>query len=152
MSEKICVECGYKNPPEAKFCVNCGAKLVEDTSVSFISQNQLFLRLATIVSVAALLDILTNYTSWGLLTNIIYIIFAVIGIVGSVLILYGFFGAKYAKKLRYVYLGSLIAGIGFLLVYVTPLIAGKIFFFPAWIIFIYIFLMIRKYGRESIEA
>ena len=152
MSKKICTECGYSNPPEAKFCVNCGARLVEDVKTEFITQNQLFLRLATIVAIAGLLDILINTASQSLLSNALYVIFAFIGTVGSLLILYGFFGARYVKKLRYVYFGSFLAGIGFLLIYVTPLIVGKILFFPTWIIFIYIFLMIRKYGRESLEA
>jgi len=151
VAKLVCKECGAENPENAKFCVNCGAKLEVVQQGNFISQNQLFLRLATIVCVAAILDLMVNSISWGLLNNILYVVFALIGIAGSLLVLYGFFVAPYKKKLRLVYLGSLIASIGFLLIYILPILVGTVLFFPVWLILIYIFLMIRKYGIEDVS-
>jgi pSer/pThr/pTyr-binding forkhead associated (FHA) protein len=31
----ICSRCGHQNPPEARFCSNCGNRLEEDTTVTF---------------------------------------------------------------------------------------------------------------------
>ncbi len=147
----VCQECGAENPENAKFCVNCGAKLEAVAPGNFITQNQLFLRLATIVCVAAILDLMVNSISWGLFNNALYVIFALVGVIGSLLVLYGFFVAPYKKKLRFVYIGSLIASIGFLLIYILPILVGTVLFFPVWLILIYIFLMIRRYGIEDVS-
>ncbi len=95
---------------------------------------------------------MVNQISWGLFNNGLYVIFAVVGIIGSILVLYGFFVAPYRKKLKYVYFGSLIATVGFLLIYLLPIMVGTILFFPSWMILLYIFLMIRKYGREDVGS
>lgn len=150
MAGKVCRECGSENPSDAVYCIKCGAKIEDIHRDNFITQNQLFLRLATIVCIAAILDLMVNSISWGLFNIALYTVFAILGIIGSLLVLYGFFIAPYTKKIRFVYLGSFIASIGFLLVYLLPIMTGRVLFFPVWLILIYIFLMIRKYGLEYV--
>lgn len=37
MSERFCSECGHPNPRQARFCVNCGQRLVPFTTVAAIA-------------------------------------------------------------------------------------------------------------------
>ena len=72
-----CPKCGYENPPEAKYCLNCGYKLVQEERERFEGSGLLLLTSGTILIVTFLFNSLLRVFS---LLAIIYVIFGITSI------------------------------------------------------------------------
>ncbi|MFP3132980.1 MAG: zinc-ribbon domain-containing protein [Nitrososphaeria archaeon] len=72
-----CPKCGYENPPEAKYCLNCGYKLVQEERERFEGSGLLLITSGTILIVTFLFNALLRVFS---LLAIIYVIFGITSI------------------------------------------------------------------------
>ncbi|MFP3213591.1 MAG: zinc-ribbon domain-containing protein, partial [Nitrososphaeria archaeon] len=72
-----CPKCGYENPPEAKYCLNCGYKLVQEERERFEGSGLLLLTSGIILIVTFLFNALLRVFS---LLAIIYVIFGITSI------------------------------------------------------------------------
>jgi uncharacterized protein (DUF983 family) len=123
-----CAKCGFENPPNAKFCSNCGAKLVRAVERHFEAS-------------ALLLAVGSAYLIVSLAVNVIYqvSVFAVISIVSIASGLYGAYRLYHGKPSRGSLISSVIAIISGLAVTLWVFALGlgiRGVFGPGWVIFV----------------
>ncbi len=153
-----CQECGYENPDEALYCLKCGSKLeivvevqkpaakaVEEVDDKYF---KLFTGSMVMISVATILDLIMNSGIRTLVTaNLLLAISAFVAAVGALLIIYAYFKGE-MNDMRLYRIGSVLAGAGYLVIFLIPLIGGISLFYPVWIIYLFLFLYLRKYERS----
>ena len=148
----ICPSCGYKNPPTAKFCLNCGARL---SAIKNAKDEKTILIILTSLSLVGLVDIIFNA---GILkavsTNFILALISLLWLIGIIIVFY--IGFKYRNKPFYLvkhnfkllYLGVIFQFIGYFIFYALFLILGLIVISPLWILYIYFLNYLYKTYRS----
>jgi len=143
---KMCQRCGAENPEEAMYCIKCGVRL--EVNVSTLDEGRyfkLFSGLMLMVSVSTLLDLILNR---GILTlvsrNLVIFLPILLAAAGSLIIIYSYFSSS-SNIVKYFKMGSLMAGLGYLIIYIIPLLGGFSLFYPVWIIYLFMFLYVRRY-------
>ncbi len=151
---KTCPKCGYENPDEAVYCLKCGAKIVVrlDLSLGGEAYSRLFNGLVLMLSIATALDMILNQ---GIRTMILgapqlLLLPLLAVVVGLVIIFYAYF--KGGEQLSLYRVGSILVGAGYLIFFIIPLIGGVSLVFPLWIIYLFLFLYLRRYGGSRVAG
>jgi len=147
-----CTKCGHENPPEAKFCMNCGASL-ENAEVilkEVVRKKPVLLTikepeksiLVTLFFISAIILIC------DLLNSVVQILVRVIiigapYIIGLVLSIYSGYIIKKKEPLSskdriIIFIAIILSLIGTLSIYIMNVFAGSIMYSPIWLLYVVI--------------
>lgn len=160
IEKRLCPTCGYENPPEAKFCLNCGTQLVgglipqakkpvaKPVLIEIKSEDRILLRALFLVSVTILLiDMLFN--------NVVRISMAGFILLGIIYVL-GFSASLYALYIVYkkellgfkdrlaLLLSVIFNLLGTGIIYIISILSRVLIYSPIWIIFIIMFPIVWR--------
>ncbi len=150
----ICPSCGYKNPPTAKYCLNCGARLLTTKNVK---DEKTVLMVLTTLSLVGLVDIIFNS---GILkamsTNFILALVGLLWLIGIVIVFYvgfrhrnkPFYLVEHSFKLLYI--GVIFQFIGYFIFYILFFVLGLVVISPLWILYVYLLRRLYKI-RHSVD-
>lgn len=155
-----CAKCGYENPVEAKFCMNCGASLegaeVITKETVAVKKPVLFtikepeksvlITLFFISAIILICDILLNSVV-QILTRLI-----IIGapyVIGLILSIYTGYIIKKKAALSSIdrilaFLAIILSLLGTLSIYVMNILAGSIMYSPIWLLYVVILFITFK--------
>ncbi len=150
MEESVkCRKCGYLNPVTAKYCMNCGAKLIiESRRVS-----DAVVRITFIVFIIVMLDSLLNEGIITLYRNSLYALLGIITIILSAVsittLALSFKSGLYvdSMKFRIIFFSMIIIMLVSIAYYITLLIAGLIIYSPIWLLTLYLIYHYAKVSR-----
>ena len=143
----ICPRCGYKNPSSAKFCLNCGAKLIKEKG----RDEGLVLTLLNLMSLIGLLDILLNSgVARAMATDSLLLSIGLLWFLGLIMVFY--IGLKYrgrdfyliGRDFKLLYTGVSLQFIGYLIFYIIFSMVGLIVISPLWILYAYLLRYLYK--------
>lgn len=149
----ICPSCGYKNPSTAKFCLNCGSRLL---TVRTGKDEKLALVILNFLSLISLVDMFLNSgIIKAMSANSVLTLLGLLWLIGIVIIFY--VGFKYRNKVFYLvdhdfkllYIGIVFQFIGYLIFYVVFFIVGLIVISPLWILYAYFLRYLYKAYRST---
>jgi len=119
---KTCPKCGYENPDEAVYCLKCGAKII--VSLDLTLGGEAYSRLFNgLVLMLSIATALDMILNEGIRTMVL--------------------GAP---------VGSILVGAGYLIFFLIPLLGGVSLVFPLWIIYLFLFLYLRRYGGSRVAG
>jgi len=147
-----CTKCGYENPPEAKFCMNCGASLegAEVILKEVVTKRPVLLTikepeksiLVTLFFISAIILIC------DLLNSVVQILvrIVIIGapyIIGLILSIYVGYIIKKKETLSskdrvIIFIAIILSLIGTLSIYIMNIFAGSIMYSPIWLLYVVI--------------
>ena len=153
---KVCPKCGYENPVQAKYCINCGYNLTEVSPMEKVSLIPVYISVSTVMAIIYLLDILFNYVFralFELLVTIRYVLYTIvfISIVGIVIILYSFIKRHSKNKVRiakFSIVGNILTGSGGFMIFIIPAILGRILVPLYWVFFLVIGYLLWREIKE----
>ncbi len=144
----VCQKCGAKNPPEAQFCIKCGAKLKVEVPQDVSS---VLLSLVLVVAITSLVDLLLNRGVASLVqANQIFSGLFLLGLVSSFAIVYVWYRFKnvgFPKKgtIYKLFVSALVLLlVVYLVYYITFFIANIIAISPLWILYLWLLYMVVK--------
>lgn len=143
-----CPRCGYENPPEAKYCLNCGYKLIKTERTRFETEGLLLVSGGLIMLIELIFNTLLRIT---IILALIYFIFGLSSIYAGEKL---YRGSYNFKDIIIAYISIALGFIGTVFLYVFGLIL-KGLISPDWIIFLIVAYKIyidRKKLMQSVKA
>lgn len=144
----ICPVCGYKNPSTAKFCLNCGSRLV---TVKTAKNGKLALIILNFLSLIGLADMFLNSgVIKAILANSILALLDLLWLTGVAMMFY--IGFKYrnrdfyliSRDFKIVYISVVFQFISYLIFYSIFLLIGLVVISPLWILYAYFLRYLYK--------
>ncbi len=124
-----CPRCGYENPPEAKYCLNCGYKLIKEEAPKLEAEGLLLISAGIIMLISAFFNSILRIIAVLLL---LYLIFGILAIYSGYKLYKGSVG------LYSLLLSSLVIVFGFGLTMFLFLLGASLkgLVSPDWILFV----------------
>jgi len=147
---KVCPKCGYENPVQAKYCINCGYNLTEVSPMEKVSLIPVYISVSTVMAIIYLLDIILNDVFRSLFYSLITVGY-IASVVGIIIILYTFM-KRYSENdifiAKFSILGNILTGVGGFIIFIIPVIAGHILVSLYWIFFLVIGYLLWREVKE----
>lgn len=150
--KKICQKCGYANPSSAKFCNNCGSKLVVLTDKKIEGS---ILQLTFMVTIVSFLDVIFNYGIYlAVSVSSILTLIRLIWFISCILVITVWYkgrnlGVYVGTRWYKIFFFSVVSiFLSYLIYFILFLIIGRLPISPLWIFYGYLMYHLHKFGRS----
>ena len=148
-SVKKCPKCGYENPVNAKYCLNCGYKFPEARAEE--GNIPVYILISTLLSIVYLIDIFSNEVYKSLFRSLLTLGFLT-GFIGALMIIFIFIKRESIQSIhiKIFIVGNILAGLGGFIIYIIPVMTGHVITSLYWIIYLVIAYIVYREVKEGL--